>query len=220
MKETAVPGVYSDRKKLFTINPPASKGIKIYNEKFTTINGVEYRSWNPYRSKLAAALQLGFTQLALTPSAHILYLGAATGTTVSHIADIAAHGIVYAVEHSPIAAKQLVTVCSHRSNIIPLLADANHPDIYYPYVSPVDVIYQDISQRNQADIFIKNITTYLKPKGQAIIMVKARSIDVALPPHQAFTRVADHLKQNGLTVQQHIPLEPYSKDHACLLITY
>ena len=49
---------------------------------------VEYRVWNPFRSKLAAAILGGIDQIHIKPAAKVLYLGAASGTTVSHVADI------------------------------------------------------------------------------------------------------------------------------------
>ncbi|MEM4257881.1 MAG: fibrillarin-like rRNA/tRNA 2'-O-methyltransferase [Candidatus Thermoplasmatota archaeon] len=218
MKETKIKGVYQEKDRLFTVNPPQCHGMKVYNERLVTVDDVEYRSWNPYRSKLAAALQKGLV-LDLTPTTSVLYLGAATGTTVSHLSDIITHGIIYAVEYSPIAATKLLTVCEKRTNIIPILEDAFHPDRYSPYVSPVDLIYQDISQRNQAEIFITNIKRYLKPDGRALLMVKARSIDVALKPKQAYEQVINILKKDDLIVHQKIELAPFEKDHAALLVS-
>lgn len=49
---------------------------------------VEYRAWNPFRSKLAAAILGGIDQIHIKPGAKVLYLGAASGTTVSHVSDI------------------------------------------------------------------------------------------------------------------------------------
>ena len=209
---------YQKNKKLYTQNPPSRKGIKVYNEHLTTHNKIEYRSWNPYRSKLAAALLKGLTP-TLTPKTHLLYLGAATGTTISHLSDILTNGTIYAVENSPLAVNELLKLTANRPNIIPILQDAFHPERYTTLVPPVDYIYQDISQRHQADIFTTNITRYLKKQGEAIIMVKARSIDVALKPQQAYTLVTTHLKQQGLTIKNIYDLSPYEKDHAAITIS-
>ena len=48
----------------------------------------EYRVWNPFRSKLAAAILGGVDKIHMKPGAKVLYLGAASGTTVSHVSDI------------------------------------------------------------------------------------------------------------------------------------
>ncbi len=218
MQPTEHPGIYKKNEKLFTQNPEPCKGIRVYNEQLITEDDVEYRSWNPFRSKLAAALLKGLS-LDIAPDAQILYLGAATGTTVSHLSDIITKGTLYAVESSPIATINLLKVSEKRPNIIPILADANHPERYQSMVPMVDLIYQDISQRNQADIFTRNIQAYLKPGGSGLIMVKARSIDVALKPKQAYELVCNSLKKEHFTIKKTIELAPFEKDHAALLLS-
>jgi len=221
MQATPVQGLFKDKNKLFTENLPSSAGIQVYNEKLITLQNKEYRSWNPYRSKLAAALLKGLPPPKIHIDSSILYLGAATGTTVSHLSDIVKNGVVYAVESSPIAMKTFLQSTRQRPNIVPLLADANHPDHYASVINnPVDFLYQDISQRNQAEIFIKNMKQYLKTTGTALFMVKARSIDVALKPKQAYQRVIQELHQNGLKVHTILELAPYEKDHAVLAVSY
>ena len=218
MQPTEHSGIYKKNDKLFTQNPDPCKGTRVYNEQLISEDNTEYRSWNPFRSKLAAALLKGLS-IDIAADAQILYLGAATGTTVSHLSDIITNGTIYAVEISPVAAINLLKVSEKRPNIIPILSDANHPERYISIVPSVDLIYQDISQRNQADIFARNITTYLKPKGIGLIMVKARSIDVALKPKQAYELVCTHLQQQKLKIKKTIELTPFEKDHAAVLIT-
>lgn len=219
MNTTKIPGVYKKGPKLFTINPPNCKGIKVYGEQLRTFKGNEYRSWNPYRSKLAAAISKKFESIALSPSSNILYLGAATGTTVSHLSDICSDGIIYAVEPSPVAAKSLLQLVEQRPNIIPIIEDANHPERYDHIVSKVDMIYQDISQRNQSEIFINNQNQYLTSKGTGILMVKARSIDVALKPAKAYETVEEQLSKAQLHIEKRIDLSPYEKDHAAIFVS-
>jgi fibrillarin-like pre-rRNA processing protein len=218
MKSTEIPGVYKFKNKIFTENPKSCKGIKIYNERLIKLKEKEFRAWNPYRSKLASAIINGLL-LKINPNSNVLYLGAATGTTVSHISDILKEGTIFSVESSPIAVKKLLEVSEKRKNIIPILEDANHPDRYNLIVPIVDVIYQDISQRNQAEIFIENIRRYLKKDGYGIIMVKARSIDVALEPKKAFDLVCSKLEKSGLKILKKINLNPYEKDHAAIMVS-
>jgi fibrillarin-like pre-rRNA processing protein len=218
MKETKTKGIYQEKDRLFTLNPSACTGMRVYNEKLVTIDDKEYRSWNPFRSKLAAALQKGL-DVSFPPDMTVLYLGAATGTTVSHFSDILTEGIIYAVESSPIAATQLINLSKNRLNIIPIVNDAFHPDRYTTIVSPVDLVYQDISQRNQAEIFLANSQRFLKPHGQGILIVKARSIDVALKPQQAYDQVIRTLKSQGMTVLNKIELAPFEKDHAAIIVS-
>jgi fibrillarin-like pre-rRNA processing protein len=218
MKETAIPGVFQNKNKIFTENPDSCKGLKVYNEKIIKYKGWELRSWNPYRSKLAAAILNGF-KLKIKDDSKILYLGAATGTTVSHLSDISGKGIIYAVENSPIAVKKLINVCEKRTNIIPIFEDANHPDRFSSIVANVDLVYQDISQRNQAGIFSSNINRYLKIGGYGILMVKARSIDVSLKPKKAYDIVCSELEKDGLRIEEQVDLNPYVKDHMAIIIS-
>ena len=218
MKQTKIKGVYGDKKQIFTENLPSAKGIKVYNERIVKNKDKEFRAWNPYRSKFAAAI-LNKLDIKIDPDFKVLYLGAATGTTVSHVSDIVKSGTVYAVENSPIAMKKFLKICETRKNIIPIFQDANHPDRYLPIVSNVDFIYQDISQRNQSDIFIRNSIKFLKENSKGIIMVKARSIDVSLKPKKAYELVCNNLKQSDFIVDDIIDLQPFEKDHAAIIVT-
>ncbi|MDH7507405.1 MAG: fibrillarin-like rRNA/tRNA 2'-O-methyltransferase [Candidatus Thermoplasmatota archaeon] len=217
--EKIIEGVFKQGDKLFTENPTICKGLQVYNEKLIKYEDKELRSWNPYRSKLAAAILNGFKP-EIKPDSKVLYLGAATGTTVSHFSDIVKDGLIYAVENSPIAVKHLIKLSEKRKNIIPILADANHPDKYSLIVSFVDLVYQDISQRNQAEIFIENVNRFLKENGLAIIMVKARSIDVSLKPEKVYDTVCSKLKEKGFKIINKIDLKPYEKDHAAIVVTF
>jgi fibrillarin-like pre-rRNA processing protein len=213
-----IPGVFRDKNKIFTENPGCCRGNRVYNEKLVKHKGRELRSWNPYRSKLAAAMLKGL-ELDICEDSRVLYLGAATGTTVSHISDIAKDGVVYAVENSPLAVNGLLKVSEKRENIVPVLGDANHPDRYFSIVSGVDLVYQDISQRNQSEIFVINVERYLKDEGVGVLMVKARSIDVSLKPREAFDLVCSELESSGLKVESMFDLQPFEKDHAVVVIS-
>ena len=112
-------------------------GISVYGEELIT-EDVEYRLWNPRRSKLSAAILNGLSSLKIENDYKILYLGASTGTTVSHISDIAYNGKIYAVEFSPVTAKKLTRLSRQRPNIYPILADATKPKEYMNIIEKVD----------------------------------------------------------------------------------
>ena len=218
MKKTKINGIFIEKNRIFTENPNYCKGLRVYNEKLIKYKGKELRSWNPYRSKLASAILNGL-KIKINSNSKILYLGAATGTTVSHLSDIVIDGCIYSVENSPVAVKKLIELSEKRKNIIPILNDANHPDRYSPIVSNVDLIYQDISQRNQADIFIANVFRFLNKNGVGILIVKARSIDVSLSPNEAYNIVSSNLENKDLKIIDKIDLKPYEKDHAAIVIS-
>ena len=209
-----LPYIYYYKGKLYTKN--LTPGQKTHGEQLITYDSIEYRSWNPYHSKLAAAILNGHRPPPLTSTLNTLYLGAANGTTVSHISDITPQGTIYAVDSSPRAMRDLLQLSSLRPNIIPLLADANKPKNYQAQIGHVDLIYQDIAQRNQVDMFIKNMAFFTCKKG--ILMIKARSIDVTQPPQKIYHQVIQHLTETFGILTETIPLHPYIKDHLAIYI--
>ena len=171
-----------------------------------------YRLWDPFRSKLAALLLKSKGRaLRLKRDAKVLYLGAATGTTVSHVSDIAADGLVYAVEFSPRSMRDLIRLCERRENIIPILADAARPEAYAALVEPVDLVYQDIAQRNQAKIASLNGARYLLSDGELLLMLKTRSVDTIASPETVLQREKKNLL--GLDLFDVIDLLPFHQDH-------
>ncbi len=195
-------------------------GNQVYGENLININDNEYRIWNPKRSKLAALILNGCKLLPINKSSHVLYLGAGNGTTVSHVSDIVVDGIVYSVEFSPRAFRDLLNVAKTRKNLFPILEDVFHPERYKPFLEKVDVIYQDISQRDQPRAFVINARQFLKPGGFGIIMVKARSIDMTKLPDAIFKNVIFELENAGLKILDRVKLEPYTKDHLGLIINF
>ena len=190
------------------------EGVYKKGKQLFTHDGKKYRAWNPYRSKLAAAILKG-AEPWIEKKTKILYLGVANGTTASHISDIAKNGIIYGVEISFKAMEDFIQLCRERSNLIPILADAGKPNSYASIVESVDLIYQDISQKNQVEIFLKNMEKFDADKG--IIMVKARSIDVAMKPSKVFKKVEDQLKK-FYEIKDSIKLDPYARDHAAIFV--
>lgn len=170
-----------------------------------------YREWIPWRSKLAAVILKGY-KLKLKGDEKVLYLGAASGTTVSHLADIVDEGIIYAVEYAAKPFEKLLELVRERDNIIPLLFDASKPWKYSGIVEKVDLIYQDIAQKNQIEILESNAEFFLKKGGEVLIMVKARSIDSTAQPEEVFERVLEKIREK-FEIIDYDSLSPYHKDH-------
>jgi len=171
------------------------------------------RVWDPFRSKLAALYYTG-TGVELTPEMRVLYLGAANGTTVSHVADYT--DVVYAVEFAPRPMQDLLEVARRRPNLVPIMADASRPELYAPLVEAVDLLYQDVAQPDQAAILIRNCV-FLRPGGMAILMLKTRSVDIRKSPEEVFRDTLAELADAGLTVVESVWLSPYHKDHAAIV---
>lgn len=215
MKRSTIFEVYEDKRRIYTVN--LIPGKTVYDEKLVKEDNIEFRDWNPAKSKLAAAILKGCPNIFIRKGSVVLYLGSATGTTVSHVSDIVGReGFIFALDIAPIVMRDLVFVCKDRNNIAPILADANKPLEYADKISQVDIIYQDIAQKNQLDIFLKNIELFLKDDGYAMLAVKARSIDVSKKPKEIFREIKKEL-ENNLIIIDYRELEPYQKDH-CFFI--
>ncbi|QKQ98547.1 fibrillarin-like rRNA/tRNA 2'-O-methyltransferase [Candidatus Nanohaloarchaea archaeon] len=210
--EEIQPGIFSQNDNLYTKNQVP--GEKVYGESLQEIDGVEYRAWHANRSKVAAAVKNGI-DLDLSQSDDVLYLGAASGTTVSHFSDILEEGFVFAVEYSETVGRDLVKVADSRENIAPIIADARKPEDYEDLVPEVDVVFQDISQRDQPEIFNKNAEKFLKENGVGLIAIKAQSISSSRDPEEVFEEAREKLKES-FDVLDEVRLEPYEKDHLFL----
>ena len=160
----------------------------------------------------------GLSGMKLEKDSKVLYLGASTGTTVSHISDILTEGLIYAVEFSPVSMKKLARLAEKRSNILPILADATKPKYYLNKVEKVDLVYCDVAQEKQSELFMKNMDLFLKEDGQGLITIKARSIDVVQKPKKIFKDESAKIKQHGYSILEKIKLEPYEKDHMAFLV--
>jgi len=199
-----------------TIN--LAPGTQVYGEKLIKIGGVEYRVWDPYRSKLSAAILRDIKHVPIASGEKVLYLGAASGTTASHVSDIVGpNGSIYCVEISSRPLRDLLIVCRKRPNMIPILADAMRLEGYRPLIEQVDVIYQDVAQPEQTEILLTNAKTFLREGGYAMLAIKARSIDVTREPREVFREEVGRLEQELEIVDVKI-LEPYEKDHAMLVM--
>jgi len=196
-------------------------GQRVYGERLFNYEGVEYREWNAYRSKLAAALLKGLEELPVKEGDRILYLGIASGTTASHISDIiGSKGLIYGVEFSPRVIRDLMQVVADRRNILPILADARAPERYRLMVGMVNGLYADVAQPEQADIVNRNARLFLEDGGYLLLAIKARSIDVTREPSDVYLREMKKLAQGGFEVIDVGHLDPFDRDHAMIYARY
>ena len=205
--------VFIDGDKLYTKN--LIRGERVYGEKLVDFKGKELREWNPRRSKLAAAIMKGYKNLPFKKDSKILYLGAATGTTVSHVSDIVETGKIFSVEMSDRSMRQFLNISEVRDNVYPILEDASSPHLYSGLIEQVDFIYQDVAQKHQHEILIKN-SVYLKKGGTVFYCVKARSIDSSKPPEEIFKEEIKQLEKK-FNIVDTIDLSPYEKDHIIII---
>jgi fibrillarin-like pre-rRNA processing protein len=193
---------------------------QVYGERLIRYDGVEYRVWDAFRSKLAAAILKGIRTVPIKPNHKVLYLGAASGTTASHVSDIVGEkGYVYCVEFASRSIRELVNnVCAYRLNMSPMLEDARFPEKYAMFIeAKVDDIYCDIAQPEQAKILADNADLFLKKSGWIMLAVKAQSIDVTEEPSEVYKREVKVLEKRDFRVEEVVHLEPYDKAHAMVI---
>ncbi|KAK9712284.1 Small subunit processome complex component, partial [Basidiobolus ranarum] len=201
-------------------------GEAVYGEKRISVEGadgtkVEYRVWNPFRSKLAAGILGGVDNIHIAPGKKVLYLGGASGTTVSHVADIVGpEGTVYAVEFSHRPGRELINMSKKRTNVVPIIEDARHPQKYRMFVDMVDVIFADVAQPDQARIIALNAHQFLKNDGHIVISIKANCIDSTVDAAKVFASEVKKLQQERIKPQEQLTLEPYERDHALVVGVY
>ncbi|KAF2087109.1 Fibrillarin [Saccharata proteae CBS 121410] len=181
----------------------------------------EYRVWNPFRSKLAAGILGGMEDIFMKPGSKVLYLGSASGTSVSHVADIVGPtGTVFAVEFSHRSGRDLINMATHRTNVIPIIEDARHPLKYRMLVSMVDCIFADVAQPDQARIVGLNAHLFLKVGGGVVVSIKANCIDSTAAPEAVFAREVQKLRDERIKPKEQLTLEPFERDHAMVCGVY
>merc|ERR1712150_2868 len=215
-------GIFIARAKndqLLTLSYDSDKSI--YGEKRiqADIKGESklFRVWNPYRSKLGSSVLNGMKKIPIEPGSKILYLGAASGTTVSHVSDIVGYeGVVYAVEFANRPGRELCSMSQRRSNIIPIIEDARIPNKYRLLIQMVDGIFSDVAQPDQTEIVMKNAQMFLKKSGLLMIAIKASCIDTLAAPEEVFANELNKLRIAGFKPQEQQSLEPYQRHHAII----
>jgi fibrillarin-like pre-rRNA processing protein len=220
MEEINKFGVYQKRlgRKIFYFTKSAYPGFRGFDERIEREGGEEYREIKPERSKFVAAIAKGLSQTGVKKGSVVLYLGASHGYTPSFMSDIIGkEGFMFCLDFAPRVVKDLVFVCERRENMAPMLEDASHPENYKDIVPKVDVIFQDIAQREQLKIFLDNCDMYLKPGGFGMLALKARSVDVSRKPKDVFRDVRFQLEKR-IPVVDYRELDPFEKDHAFFVV--
>ncbi len=192
----------------------------VYGEKVIRVDQNDYRIWSTRRSKLAAGIKNGLREMPIQPGSRVLYLGASSGTTVSHVSDIVGdQGVVYAVEFSPQVARKLIWLSESRRNIVPIISDARHPSRYASLIGgPIDIVYQDVAQSNQAKIILDNLRSFCSFGAYGILAIKARSIDSTSDTADIYEREIAELASNGMEIIDNVNLEPLEKDHRLVVV--
>jgi len=205
-------GIFVLDGKLATVN--LTPGQKVYGEELVKEKNIEYRIWDFWRSKPAAAIKKGLKGFPLKEGMKILYLGIASGTTASHFSDIIGReGIIYGVDIAERVLRELIAHAEKRGNIIPFLGDSRKPEDYENVVmEKVDCVYEDVASPDQVQILIRNAQKFLKTKGFAMVAIKSQSIDVTKDPKKIYKESLEELEKYFEIIDK-IELDPYEKAH-------
>jgi len=211
VEPTETPGVFRKGRDLYTIN--AVPGERVYGEELVREGGVEYRRWDPFRSKLSAYLLKGASGPTFEGARSLLYLGGSHGTTVSHLADLLPDAAIFVIEKSPLSFGPLLALAKRRPNLLPILADAQLPERYAADVGVVDWLYQDVSQRSQARIFSENAGACLRRGGRGLLMLKVRSVSQSRSAASILAEARADLARRDLEPGKAVDLVPFSREH-------
>ena len=219
MTKNLTPGESVYGEKRISVDSPSNPALSGDANEATPALKTEYRVWNPFRSKLAAGILGGLEDIYIRPGASVLYLGAASGTSVSHVADIVGPtGRVYAVEFSHRSGRDLITMATHRTNVIPIIEDARHPLRYRMLVGMVDVIFADVAQPDQARIVGLNAHLFLKVDGGVLVSIKANCIDSTAKPEVVFANEVKKMREERIKPKEQLTLGKLSSRHLSLFI--
>ncbi|MFA4820377.1 MAG: fibrillarin-like rRNA/tRNA 2'-O-methyltransferase [Candidatus Aenigmatarchaeota archaeon] len=205
------PGVFNDGNRIYTVN--LTPGKNVYNERLID----DKREWDPKRSKLGAAIVNGIKEMPIKQDSIVLYLGASTGTTISHVSDIIGkNGFVYGIEFAERVLRSLIDLANQRRNMAALKADARKPESYR-WIEECDVVFCDVAQPDETEIALRNCKVFLKKGGYLLISIKSQSIDVTKKPKEIYEQEKRKVEKAGFSVLQMIDLEPHEEKHAMLL---
>lgn len=206
-----------EKLKLYTKN--LDIGTRVYGERVVDYKGIEYREWDPYRSKLAALILENPISNFLSENLKCLYLGASSGTTISHLSDIVESGVIYGVEFSERSIRQLIQNTSNRKNIIPILGDVRYPETYAKSIfTSMDLIYQDVAQPNQAEIAKINCNYYLREGGILILAIKSQSIDSVQKSEKIYAQEISVIEKAGYAIIEGVNIHRYAANHIILIV--
>ncbi|HZY92686.1 MAG TPA: fibrillarin-like rRNA/tRNA 2'-O-methyltransferase [Thermoplasmata archaeon] len=186
---------------------------EVYGERVTFREDQAFRRWDPMRSKLGAALAKGYAGPLPASGEYWLYLGAASGTTASHVADLVGRsGAVFALEKSLRPFARLLRLADRYPNLLPVLGDARAPQTYLALVPPVDGLYVDVAQPDQLPIALENARWFLRRNGVVLLALKTASMGRELSGRAHLERTLETLADVG-EVEESLSLEPLHRRH-------
>ncbi|KAK2439289.1 rRNA 2'-O-methyltransferase fibrillarin [Trifolium repens] len=181
---------------------------------------VEYRQWDPFKSRLAAAILSGDAQniLWIEPGSRVLVIysrdDAHFGITISHISDIVGpKGMVYVVEPSESNRDSLLYMADKRSNIVPI-AHSYSAWHYRMLINFVDVLFAAPDRRLEVEVRMTflNAIHFLKTGGHYVLYVQGNCIESTNRGDPIFNSLTKADRVQFQRMKQ-VTLEPFDSDH-------
>ena len=220
LKEDAIFWVtVRNEKKLATLSNMSTN--QDYKENLVQTNGKRYSIWNPYMSKLAAAIINGMEIFPILKKTKILYLDPTTEKTVKHISNIVGiNGKIFVVRDVMKNSKNfLEQIVKNRSNIFTIVPDKTNPARLTGMTETVDVIYIDIAEHNQTEIAIQNCKNHLRIGGFLMLIVPTKNIDFTSNPSKKNQEERKKL-QTSFDIIQEINLTDFFKEYSMVIAKY
>ena len=208
-----------NKKKLATLNNASVN--EVYNEKLIKINGKQYNLWNPYTSKLAAAIVNGMEIFPILEKTKVLYLNSTIEKTLSHISDIiGVNGKIFILSDINENSKNfLENVMNDRTNVFTITRDNGDPAKFSSKTEMVNVVYVDITQHNETEVAIQNCKRYLRDGGFLMLVVPTKKIDFVNKPNGQNIEEIQKL-QSSFEIIQQINLTDFFKEHSMIIAKF
>lgn len=216
------PSVVIERGQLWTKN--ANPGKVVHKERTKRVSGVEWRHWDPRRSKLASGIlrtKSDPSSLLPIPGSTILYLGAGHGSTISFLHDHLCGannelgGRIIGVDIAPRCLRDLNRLAEARVGIVPVLGDARGGEDWGMFLPEgADWLFQDVAQPGQTEIVISAAKQFLKPKSFLLLSLKMASERWdETRSSNGLEKVVENLTAAGLSVEERIDLKGWEDEH-------
>ena len=208
-----------NEKKLATLSNMSTN--QDYKENLVEMNGKQHSIWNPYMSKLAAAIINGMEIFPILKKTKILYLDPTSEKTIKHISDIVGiNGKIFVVRNIMKNSKNfLEQIAKNRSNIFTIIPDKTNPVRFTGMTETVDVIYIDIAEHNQTESIIQNCKNHLRIGGFLMLIVPTKNIDFANNTSKKNQEERKKL-QTSFDIIQEINLTDFFKEYSMVIAKY
>ena len=223
-----------DKEQLATKN--IVEGTKTHKEKIVIVNDEEFLEWNPYKSKLAAAIRNGLQILPIIKNSKVVCINLLEESTMLHISNIVGSGgSVFVIDVNKNKKSFLNKLVDTHKNIIPIYDAADELSFSSSITGKVDALYVDLPESEQIEQIVEKYGSLLKNEGFLMLVTKKDDAilenDIAgwmAEQRAGFDKIREittKLKSQFEIIQEinlgvNYVMEPYHRLHAFILAQY